>query len=33
MKYIINRILFRYIGSSKKSKKNKEIEIANLILL
>ena len=30
---IINRILFRYIGSAKKYKKNKEIEIVNLILL
>ena len=30
---IINRILFRFIGSSKNCKKNKEIEIVNLILL
>ena len=30
---IINRILFRFIGSSKNCKKNKEIEIIYFILL
>ena len=29
----VNRILFRFIGLPKKCKKNKEIEIVNLILL